>query len=833
MIYPPVLEGFGYLESIYHGAVELSRVYRKIDKNQILIVDLQSIFNTEFSYQHYCLTQNLYMNRYTTVFRFLEDDPELKDFVSEQVAEETDNFLGGSFDRAKVSIDPSPLEYRFELCFEEAYGSDALKYLNREYPIITGTGQTGFLDYVLFGQDGSWIVIEENGESYHHPKLIKEKRYRKNLDKQNSVIARGGKLFRWDGRALSNQPVIVDELKNYIGDISRYIVQTSFNGERRLALHDHQRDHLEDLSRDRKLGKNAALVTLPTGTGKTRIACEDIRQMKSDQTGFLVLVLVPSRDLARQWEKEISTYQGGLGQVTILTYAGASRVFQTTNPRQYDYLVVDEAHHSPAPVLKRIIEHFQPGFLLGLTATDQRFDGKKLEEVFSSYQIKMDLPRAIQDGLLAPIRAFRLESNIDLSQVRFNQHDYINADLERRVTVCSRNELIAECLFNFFGNKPMDKQGLVFCVNVQHAKTMANLLNTKGLTASSVDGRDPERDRKIEEYMSGKLQFLCTCSLLTEGWDAPHTSVIVMARPTLSKVLYMQQIGRGTRTAKGKEFLYVIDVVDTYGAFGGITNRPWSIHALFESTAYQPWGIIAGTAPDESHEMAVIDTTRETILALKPLDIFTWQKAYNHYYSTEQLARELFVSTGTVNSWIGKREVQPDLVIPMGRSSVTLFHPDRVPEIRKQKNLKEHNDNTIVEDFQEFLAQGDYTFSFKIFFLLSFLDVMDENGEADFRMLLERYRRYYLDRHDRGITVDRPKCLYNDRNYLLDDIKLKNSILQNPFEKFERKRFMSYAKDLKCLSFHPRLRDYYSVIKNREELRDMMIKEVEKYYKSF
>ena len=131
---------------------------------------------------------------------------------------------------------------------------------------------------------------------------------------------------------------------------------------------------------------------------------------------------------------------------------------------------------------------------------------------------------------------------------------------------------------------------MIFCVNVDHAKEMAALLKKKGISAESVDGTDKKRFGKIEKYMKKEVQFLCTCSLLNEGWDAPHTSVIVMARPTMSKVLYTQQLGRGMRNADGKDHLMVFDFVDNASQY----NTPYSLHRLFKLNEYHGGGTVLG-----------------------------------------------------------------------------------------------------------------------------------------------------------------------------------------------------------------------------------------------
>lgn len=109
-----------------------------------------------------------------------------------------------------------------------------------------------------------------------------------------------------------------------------------------------------------------------------------------------------------------------------------------------------EAHHAVSPVLKRVIQYFTPDFLIGLTATDQRPDKKKLETIFGNYKTGLSLVDAMKKKIVAEANVYRIETNLDLSHIRFNGKDYINADLEKSIRVKSRNELIAVVLHNYF-----------------------------------------------------------------------------------------------------------------------------------------------------------------------------------------------------------------------------------------------------------------------------------------------------------------------------------------------------------------------------------------------
>jgi hypothetical protein len=302
-----------------------------------------------------------------------------------------------------------------------------------------------------------------------------------------------------------------------------------------------------------------------------------------------------------------------------------------------------------------------------------------------------------------------------------------------------------------------------------------------------------------------------------------------MARPTMSKALYLQQLGRGTRKFPGKEALYVIDVVDNYGPF----NMPWSCHGIFGIDRYIPWSNLIKD-PDERHDLS----TEELILAglyeeerkIEKINIFTFEKEYPDYINTEQLARELFISTGTLKSWIKKGDIEPDVEIPFGRTSLQYFKPEKIDELRQKKGLKTHDEMTIYDDFFEFLEEGDYAFSYKIIFMLSFLKCMDHAGECNLDDLVDLYSKFYLDRSEKGLSVDRPNCPFNDPEVIKDTSLAKRSILSNPFEKFERKRFVYHCKDLNHIAFSSYLWQKINNESDIQKIRNKMIEDLESYY---
>lgn len=296
-----------------------------------------------------------------------------------------------------------------------------------------------------------------------------------------------------------------------------------------------------------------------------------------------------------------------------------------------------------------------------------------------------------------------------------------------------------------------------------------------------------------------------------------------MARPTLSKVLYMQQIGRGLRRTNKKTNVFVIDVVDEYGAMA----KPCSMHSIFANPFYTAFGSILKRDYSVG-DMIEVDGLHETVERIVQVDIETFEEKYGDYLNQEQLAREFYLSTGTITSWVTKGKISPDEIIVFGSRKIYLFAPEHVKQIREENHIAEHTEETIKTDFFDFLEERDYSLSYKMPFLLSFLKNMNEIGDAEIDAVLTDYIAFYQDRIDKGLPVDRTSCPYNAER-LKDWKYIKSNMLTNPFEKFERKRFLYYSKDLNVISMNHGLfikmntRDF-------ERVKVQMEEDLEQYY---
>ncbi len=832
--------------------IETGLIYFSQDASICLMVDISICECSQYPYVSYTTEQNNLVHCYDLFLRFsinsIDDldrlEYELLFFTGDEPEPEKLRQYGAN--RHEQEIDPTLPEATFEECFAQAFGEHSLYALSREEIYYDYDGKRRFIDYVLITSIQKF-AIELNGEAFHHPVAIKEKRYQSQLFKQNSLAAQGYKVFRWSQRGMADKEKFIQQINQFFGHGVNFASTPQFKALRSLQtfqLAEHQHDALQYLNNLRDEGRNTFIIILPTATGKTEIFIEDLYQQQLKPSKHKALVLVPSKHLKQQTVDRFNKRYKKLEidenffsvidkHICVQTFAYFLRHYHELSIKTFDYIVVDEAHHAQATGLKKALEYYKPQNLLGFTATDERLDQKRLEDIFGQYKTQMTLKEAIEKGIVPPISVFRLETNIDLSHVRFNGKDFVKSDLQATIQIPSRDEMIVRLMKKHF-SKPVTKgaslkQGVIFCVDIKHAKRIAVLFKEIGLTACAVSGIDRKKsDAALAAYAKEEIQFLCACDLLNEGWDSPQTSILVMARPTLSKVLYMQQLGRGTRHHKGKERLYVIDVVDSYGA----QLQPWSVHGALGLKEYRPFGDIMGeNIGSLNDELIVLSGLYEQVVQLIPIDVFTMQEELAGMLSVEQLARELFVSTGTVKNWIKKDDITPDAIIPFGNNFLYYFLNESISTIRQLKKLSVHTEKTRKDDFFNFLKERDYTFSYKIIFLCLMFRLANKRGEVDLEILRKAYSSFYMQLLNKFQKAEKEKSSLNRIKMLEDMPQIQRSILQNPFEKFERKRFMHHCKDLKYISFDSVLWNQF-VAKDKASVQNQMFDDLDKYYQS-
>lgn len=334
------------------------------------------------------------------------------------------------------------------------------------------------------------------------------------------------------------------------------------------------------------------LLDMATGTGKTIVFAEIMKRFNL-RTGRKALALAHRDELVsqaiskigRQTGKEVSREQGTIIANPKADFVvGSVQTLQNTRligwkENHFGMLVIDECHHSPAKTYKNIIEHFEVEALMGVSATLDRHDMKSLGEIFDEIVFRYPLHQAIRDGNLVPIRGKKVKDfDIDLSGLKVTAGDYSDSDLGRILT-----DYFSPIAHNIIKETETMKS-LVFMPNVESSRLMAEELRSKGCNAGFLSGKHSKEERRniLYQFHSGGITHLCACDILTEGFDEPSIEAIVILRPTPSRPLFAQIVGRGTRLSPdtGKkemlllEFTYnssrlqLVKAVDLFAAAG-------------------------------------------------------------------------------------------------------------------------------------------------------------------------------------------------------------------------------------------------------------------------
>lgn len=321
-----------------------------------------------------------------------------------------------------------------------------------------------------------------------------------------------------------------------------------------LKLRPYQQECLDIIN---NLGTGSHMVKLATGLGKTVIFTNIKRRGR-------VLVLAHREELINQpikyYDCPVGIEMAGnksVGEpVIIASVQSLIRRLDRFDPWDFDTIITDEAHHSAARSYKKIYEYFVPRLHLGFTATPNRGDGVRLNDVYEDIIFDRDLKWGIKQGYLSDIHCLRVNIGFDLSQVARRMGDYAVGELETAMNIESQNKAIAEAYY-----KHAKGQTLIFATSVKHAEDIAKEIDG----AVAVTGDTKNRADIIERFTRREIPVLVNCMVFTEGTDIPLVETIIIARPTQNSSLYTQMVGRGLRLCPGKEKLILIDCVGVTG----------------------------------------------------------------------------------------------------------------------------------------------------------------------------------------------------------------------------------------------------------------------------
>lgn len=354
--------------------------------------------------------------------------------------------------------------------------------------------------------------------------------------------------------------------------------------------HEIQSEALAALRRTRADGNGAGLVVLATGLGKTWLAAFDTEQASAKR----VLFVAHREEILDQ---AMATFRDIRPGAVFGKYTGSEKVrdadvmfasVQTLHkrahlklfaPDAFDYIVIDEFHHASAATYRKLLDHFTPAFLLGLTATPERTDGADLLSLCGENLVyRADLVDGIRRGLLAPFDYFGVPDEVDYDQIPWRSSRFDEEALTSAVATVSRAENALDQLRRRGGTRT-----IAFCVSQRHADFMRSYFSDAGLRVAAIhsgENSDP-RARSLEEFQAGQLDVLLAVDMLNEGVDVPDIDTVLMLRPTESAVLWLQQFGRGLRWRAGKR-LKVIDYIGNHRTF---LLKPRTLFQLDEGDA--------------------------------------------------------------------------------------------------------------------------------------------------------------------------------------------------------------------------------------------------------
>lgn len=321
------------------------------------------------------------------------------------------------------------------------------------------------------------------------------------------------------------------------------------------------------IHREWDAGNKKTLVVMPTGTGKTIVFASIVNDQVAK--GEHVLILAHREELLQQASDKLKMVTGletalekaqnsALDSDKMVVVASVQTLSKQNRLMKYprDYfgtIIIDEAHHTAAKTYKGILEHFDDAKVLGVTATPDRSDMKSLSDIFDSLAFEYKLPDAIREGYLCKINTKTIPVKVDISKVHINAGDFSAQDLGNVL------DLYLDTIADAIVRECQNRKTVIFTPLVRISKRLCNILNKRNFKTAEVNGASADREDVLKGFDNGEYKALTNAMLLTEGWDCPTVDCIICLRPTRSRSLYAQIVGRGTRLCEGKNNLLVLD----------------------------------------------------------------------------------------------------------------------------------------------------------------------------------------------------------------------------------------------------------------------------------
>lgn len=334
-----------------------------------------------------------------------------------------------------------------------------------------------------------------------------------------------------------------------------------------------QKEAIKNLFNIINQGQKRALVVSATGTGKTYLAAFAVKKYQLKRFLYLVHRAQIAKKAMSSFQKVIGGRKSDYGLLsgkhhdydakylfaTIQTLSQED-LLKSLDPAEFDFVLIDEAHRTAAPSYQRVLNHLEPKFLLGMTATPERMDKENVFEIFDynlAYEIR--LQDALQEGMLTPFHYVGVEDYEVNGQSIDETTNLAYLTASKRV-----DYLLKE--IDYYGYCGQTVHGLVFCSRQAEAKELAQEFSKRGHQAISLtnENTESERQQAVNDLESGRIEYIITVDLFNEGIDIPCLNQVIMLRNTQSSIVFIQQLGRGLRKYPGKDYVTVIDFIGNY-----------------------------------------------------------------------------------------------------------------------------------------------------------------------------------------------------------------------------------------------------------------------------
>ncbi|MDN5094425.1 DEAD/DEAH box helicase [Aliarcobacter butzleri] len=406
--------------------------------------------------------------------------------------------------------------------------------------------------------------------------------FKSNIEWNVKTVAKKDDIFLKDVlnefRTLWKNSIDVDDkfltsYSNFLNSQNKEFKSFSLNQIKTNFMQEKALERLENL---RNKGENKALIIAATGTGKTYLSAFDVKNFKAKTILFLVHrenILIKAKQSFEEILPQINSfglYTGNKKEqdknYLFSTIQTMSSNFSNFSQDFFEYIIIDEAHHVTSPSYKKILDYFKPKFLLGLTATSNRMDGNSIYEVFDeNIALDIRLNDALEHNLIVPFHYYGIS---DIQSIDYENIDLRKIDLlAKLLSVNKRVDFIIDKM-NFYSNSGNKRKVLGFCVSKEHCNFMANEFNKKGINSITLTSDDSisKREESIKklENENDSLEVIFTVDIFNEGIDIPSINMVLFLRPTNSPIVFVQQLGRGLRKHKNKEFLTVLDFIGNH-----------------------------------------------------------------------------------------------------------------------------------------------------------------------------------------------------------------------------------------------------------------------------